>query len=165
MVDLQQLFQSLIRANRPQEVAEILDGIGDSNELGLDEELGDSGLMWHPVGDDPGNLSAINLATKPGRSLTERITNAIDALLEQRAHKATAPLPKNPREAARKWFGRPVSGPDQGLFNWDYSTSQDDKHVFVTLLESGREDAPTVDVLDEGIGIKAADFPKTILRK
>ena len=162
-IDLQHLFESLVAATKPQEIAELLSDLGDSNEIGLDEELGSSGLMWHPVGDDPGNISAINLATKPGRSLTERVTNAIDALLEYRAHSSSGPLPKNPRDAAKKWFGRPVSGPDQGLFNWDYGTPHDDRHVFVTLLESGREEAPTVDVLDAGIGIRTADFPKTIL--
>lgn len=161
--DLRLLFQQLIRTTRAEEISSILSAIGDSGEVGLDEELGDSGMMWHPVGDDPGNLSAINLATKPGRSLSERVTNAIDALLEKRAHTSPGPLPKNPREATRQWFGRPVSGPDQGLFNWDYSDAHDDRLIYVTLLESGREDAPTVDVLDAGIGITAAAFPNTIL--
>ena len=161
--NLTDLFAELIRATRPEQIAEILALLGDSTEIGLDEELGDSGLMWHAVGDDPGNLSAINLATKPGRSLTERITNAIDAMLEKRAHSVSAPYPKNPREATQQWFGRPATGRDQGLYTWDYSTNHDDKHIHVTLLESGREDAPTVDVLDSGIGIGPDNFARTIL--
>jgi hypothetical protein len=162
-VDLKAFFDSLVVAQRPEQVASLLSDIGDSTEHGLDEELGDSGLLWHAVGNDAGNLSAINLATKPGRSLTERITNGIDAMLELRARLITGDLPKNPRQAASAWFGRPVSGPDQGLYTWDYSEHDDDRAIHVALLESGREDAPTVDVLDAGTGIRNADFTNTIL--
>ena len=162
-LDLKLLFDSLIIAARPEEVAAVLASLGDSQELGLNEEIGSSGLFWQPIGDDPGNLSAINLAQKPGRSLAERITNGIDALLESRARHVSGTLPRNPRDAAQLWFGRPVTTADQGLFTWNYGSSDDDQHIHVTLLESGREEAPTIDVLDDGIGISARDFPKTIL--
>lgn len=162
-IDHQKLLLSLLSATRPEDVAALLVTIGDRSELDLDEPIGASGLVWHAVGDYQGNLSAINLATKPGRSLTERVTNAIDALFELRAHQSTSELPRSPRIAAERWFGRPVSGAETGLFRWDYSAQQADRQIFVAMLESGREEAPTVDVLDLGIGINAPDFQSTIL--
>lgn len=161
--DLAGLFARLIATTRPEEMQKILADLGDSTDVGLDEEIGSSGLVWHAVGDNPGNLSVINLATKPGRSLTERVTNGMDAILEKRAQTAPSPLPRSPREAAQTWFQRPVSGPDQGLFNWDYAAEHYDRLISVALLESGREDAPSVDVWDAGVGISAVKFPDTIL--
>lgn len=73
----------------------------------------------------------------------------------------TGALPESPRDAAQKWFGRPISGPDTGLFQG--ITVPTDKRISVILLESGRENCPTVDVLDAGVGIKAQDLKGTIL--
>lgn len=161
--DLTQLFHKLFVARRPEAIAEILTGLGDSADLDLGDPIGDSGLFWHPVGGDASNLSAINLATKAGRSLTERITNAEDALFELRAHTASGDLPQNPRQAAAKWFGRPLSGPDAGMYTWDYDTSNADRLIHVAMLDSGRPEAPTLDVLDAGIGIHGGDMTSTIL--
>lgn len=160
---LEVVLRRLLRATSPNDVSEILRDIGDSAESELHEPLGDTGLFWHPVGGDASNLSAINLATKPGRSLAERVTNAIDALLELRARKLRSDLPRNPRQAAEKWFGRPQTGPDRGLFTWDFSPAHQDRQIHVTLLNSGQEEAPTVDVLDAGVGLTAAEFPQSIL--
>lgn len=162
-VDCSKLFHALLAANGTEEIKKILDDLGDKSDIGLDEEIGASGLVWHAVGDNPGNVSTIGLATKPGRSLAERITNGIDAVLEKRARSVKGDLPRNPREAVQSWFQRPISGPDQGLFNWNYSAEHYDRLIHVCLLDSGDPDAPTVDVCDAGIGITAANFPETIL--
>lgn len=161
--DFKSLFTNLIAAKSPSDVHSLLISLGDSSEIDIGQPLGPSGLLWHPVGDDTGNISAINLATKAGRSLTERITNALDAVLELRAMKAAGELPQNPRAAAEKWFGRPLSSTDSGLFQWDFAGQKHDRNVSVVLHESGLENAPTVDVLDAGIGITPDMMSKTIL--
>ena len=87
----------------------------------------------------------------------------MDAILEGRAPANVATLPRSARDAAQQWFGRPVSGPEDGLFNWSYSDHGYDRRISVVLAESGNKSAPTVDVLDDDIGIKPEDFPGTIL--
>jgi hypothetical protein len=140
----------------------ILREIGDYSDIGLDERFGPFDFIWHSFGDNPSNLSTIGLATRAGRSLTERLTNAMDAILEDRAPSST-PMPPSARAAAKQWFDRPVSGPDEGLFKWAYSDVGYDRRINVVVSSSGIETAPTIDVLDEGIGIAPNQFPGTIL--
>jgi hypothetical protein len=56
-----------------------------------------------------------------------------------------------------------VSGPDDGLFNWDYGEQSADRRFSIVISASGNEAAPTIDVIDDGIGISPEDFPGTIL--
>ncbi len=156
------LFSALIGSTTGEQVVQILRDIGDTADMSLDVPFGSFGFEWHAFGDTASNLSTIGLATKPGRSLTERLTNAIDALLEDRFN-ASVPPPASARAAAQQWFGRPISGPDEGMFNWDYSEQGVDRRVTVVLNSSGTESAATVDVIDDGIGIPADRFRSTIL--
>lgn len=159
---LSDLLSRLLHESSSPAVKSILDEIGDTSNIGLDVPFGDFGLFWHPYGGNNSNYSSVGLGTKSGRSLTERITNAIDAVLEERAN--TSPSkPSSPQRAASEWFGRPITGADSGLFSWEYSDGQYDRKVAVVLLQSESENAPTVDVLDHGIGLSPEQFPKTIL--
>lgn len=156
------LMRALLAAKTNVDIRAILDAVGDHQNLGLNEPFGPFQFSWHPFGDNPSNISSIGLGTKPGRSLTERITNAIDAVLEDRTPPNVA-LPTSARAAAQKWFGRPISGPDDGLFKWDYSEHDHDRHFSIVISNSGNESAPTIDVIDGGIGISPENFPGTIL--
>ena len=156
------LLESLLRATMDSDVRAVLDEIGDTREISLDAPFGSLGLQWHPFGNNLSNLSTIGLGTKPGRSLTERLTNAADALLEDRVKPNVTP-PGSARLAAKAWFNRPISGPDDGLFKWDYSEYELDRRISVVLLPSGTEAAPTVDVIDDGVGLTPISFPSTIL--
>ncbi len=78
------ILQALIGTTRSSEVRDILQSIGDRPELSVDKPFGNGQYHWHFYGDRESNMSTINLASKPGRSLTERVTNAIDAILEAR---------------------------------------------------------------------------------
>ena len=160
---LPELFNALIQSRESSEVRKILAEVGDSGDGEIDTPFGPLGLLWHAFDDSLSNVSSIGLGTKPGRSLTERVTNAMDAVLEARVPSGVAKLPTSCRQAAKQWFGRPVTGPDDGLFRWKYSDSDYDRLIDVVLLPSGSETAPTIDVLDKGIGLRPADFPDTIL--
>jgi hypothetical protein len=160
--DQRALFDALLAATGSGEMRNILVGLGDSDAATLNTPFGKHRLVWRPFGGKESNLSTIGLGTKPGRSLTERITNAIDAILEERITAGVNP-PISPRRAANAWFGRPVSGPDAGLFSWRDMPDDFDKHIHVVLRQSDREDRPTIDVVDDGIGIEGRDFPQTIL--
>lgn len=157
------LLRALLAGTTTSDIRKVLESIGDSSGVELDQPFGKFQFCWHAFGNRQSNISSIGLASKPGRSLTERITNAIDAVLEDRVPRGVATLPNSAREAAQQWFGRPVSSPTDGLFNWDYSAGQNDRRYSVVLTPSGVEGAPTVDVIDEGIGITPEEFPGTIL--
>lgn len=160
--DQRALFDALIAATGSAEVKNILVGLGDFDGATLNTPFGRHRLVWRAYGGKESNLSTIGLGTKPGRSLTERITNAIDAVLEERVTPGVNP-PTSPRRAANAWFGRPISGPDSGLFSWRDMPTDFDKHVHVIIRQSDREDRPTIDVVDDGIGIEGKDFAETIL--
>ncbi len=157
-----ELFNQLLGATTPTQIREILASIGDVTDIGLDRPFGNLKLHWHAYGNKTSNYSTIGLASKPGRSLTERITNAIDAVLEGHSLSA-ATLPTSPQAAANEWFGRPYSGSASGIYNWKYEQGNNDRKVGVILTDSGMKEAPTIDVLDFGIGISPNKFASTIL--
>jgi hypothetical protein len=157
-----ELLDALLKCHTRKQVLDVLRLLGDDDSVSIDQPFGANKLRWRAFGDKESNISTIGLSTKAGKSLTERITNAIDALLEERAQQAkTESLPESPRLAAQEWFGRPMSGPDSGLFQG--LPSPVDSRIAVALLPSGVEDGPTVDVLDQGCGLSPTEFPKTIL--
>lgn len=159
---LEELFNQLLPTTTSQEVKQILAEIGDHQDIGLNKTFGSMGLFWHPYGNKTSNYSSIGLASKPGRSLTERITNAIDAVIEDRSLKSPS-KPESPQAAVNEWFGRPFSTENNGLFNWKYSEGNYDKKVAIVLHQSGIKESPTIDVIDNGLGIQPENFPKTIL--
>lgn len=152
------LFECLREATAARHVDRILDQIGALRAASLDKVVG-GGYRWQAFGDNPSNVSTIGLGANPGKALIERVTNAIDAVIERERPKGKK-LPTSPREAVKEWFGRPETGPDTGLFNWKYGNV--DEKVRVHIRPSDGE-YPTVDVEDQGIGIQPEDFPKTIL--
>lgn len=159
---VQELFNQLLKTTTPSGVKEILTEIGDVADIGLEKPFGKLNLNWHPYGNNTSNYSTIGLASKQGRSITERITNGIDAVLEEHSLRVST-KPISPQAAVNEWFGRPYSNFDAGLFNWKYSEGNYDRKVGLILSDSGKEDAPTVDILDFGIGIPPEKFSSTIL--
>lgn len=158
-----ELLQDLVKANKPSEVDAILMSIGDRSDLGEGERFGEANYIWSFYGGTDSNLSTIHLGSKPGRSLTERITNAIDAVLEEKMA-AGGTTPASPMEAAKQWFGRPPTTSDNGLFTWDNYGIQDIDRLVQLVMTSGDDKSePTIDVLDAGIGIPPNKFGDTIV--
>ncbi len=119
-------------------------------------------LTWIPVGGKPNNSGIINVASDPGRSLVERLTNAVDGVLE-REHEIHHGKPdcRTPREAASAWLGIPV----EGLSALTTRQRQQQANNVTIRLTAGedRKEARTVEVRDAGIGITPARMPETIL--
>lgn len=161
----EELLAALLSATKPSALESLLSQIGDHNELVVGETFSESNYQWEFYGGTDSNVSSVGLASKAGRSLTERVTNAIDAVLEKKAALATGSEPTSPMEAAQRWFGRPPSTADDGLFTKarDFSTSGYDRLVKVVLCAADKETAPTVDIIDDGIGIIPSEFSNTIL--
>jgi hypothetical protein len=162
MVSIESLFAELIKSRTSEEVRTALSRVGDSPDVDIRSTFGPLNFRWEPFGDNLSNISSIGLGTKTGRSLTERLTNAIDAILEDRAN-PSLPSPESSRIAAQQWFGRPITSSDDGLYKWKFEGTKYDRLINVVLLPSGVEFAPTVDTLDAGVGLAAPAFRRTIL--
>lgn len=120
-------------------------------------------ISWEPVGGRSNNLATINIGSDPAAGLTERITNAIDAVLEREWHARGAPTDiTSPRHAVQDWFGVPHGRLD-GVDARDPNISSLSERVTVTLLDSGSNTNPTVDIRDRGIGLRAHQFGTSIL--
>lgn len=148
-------ISDLLGATKPQEIRDLIDKI--KQRLGSD-------VVWKDVGGRENNLATINMGTDPASALTERLTNAIDAVIDHRWMELNKPTNvSSPREAVEKWFG--IEGGH--LSNVENLRDEDIKdirdRVRVTLRDSGVGDQPTVDVRDRGIGIKAENFADSIL--
>ncbi len=79
----QTLYYALLNAKTRSQVSNVLSQLGDSEEVRPLTPLKPMGLCWFPFGGREANIATINVATHAGRSLTERITNAMDAVLEE----------------------------------------------------------------------------------
>lgn len=141
------LIESLLSA---QKVSEVTEWIENTN------------LAWVPVGNNPNNLATINVGSDPAAGVIERVTNAFDSVLERAWVERGKPTGiRSPRQASEEWF----SLPEGTLANIEDTRNVTDlaKNVRVKLLESDSKDKPTVEVRDQGIGLRSEHFSDTIL--
>jgi hypothetical protein len=121
---------------------------------------------WRPIGDNEANYGLINIGSDPGFALIERITNAVDAVIEREAYrrigkKGNGRIPSSPREAAELWFQIP-GGRVANLGDPKNREPLADQ-VVVSLREGTNRRQPTVVIRDLGIGLTPALIPRTIL--
>jgi len=126
----------------------------------------DHGFRWHPVGGRENNYGTINIGSDPGHAFIERVTNAIDAVIEREALRKQAKgkaraMPASPREAVELWFKVP-GGRVAKLANLK-NRQELAGNVVLALLESPNNRKPTVEIRDHGVGLTAAMIPLTIL--
>lgn len=124
-------------------------------------EASNVGTHWLPVGRE-NNKGTIEASSDPGRSLIERLTNGIDAVLEDEfvRHKGK-PECRTPREAAQAWLGVPKDGLS-ALSTKERQQLADRVSIYIADGE-GRPDRRLVVVEDHGTGILAEHMPATIL--
>lgn len=123
-------------------------------------EVALGGRYWRDLGDRPNNAGTVQIASSAASALIERVTNAIDGMLEMRAEEHVGAPPSSPREAAREWFAVPRHGIG------DLSDSERRSlasNIRVVLEDSGDPSRPTVRVIDRGIGQHPTDAHATLL--
>lgn len=148
-----ELFRKVFAATKVREVTDCLRELSDVRVL-----------TWRAVGDNENNLATINLGSDPAAGLIERITNGSDAVLELEWIRRGQPSHlTSPRSAVEQWFDVP-KGRLRNLNDIEEpKISALADRTQVTFRDSDREDRPTVDIRDTGIGIKVDDFATTIL--
>ncbi len=141
---------SLLEATRKPEVATII------------KKLEEKGFRWEAVGGIENNSGTIDIGADPAECLAERITNAIDAVVERewRDHHFHETQPSTPREAAERWFNIP-KGQLSSLIEKERRRLAES--IRVTLHESDVKDSPTISILDSGVGQHPSDFKSTLL--
>lgn len=147
-----ELLTALLEATNTQQV-----------ETALSEYVAaNPGVGFEPVGRRPNNRGAIEVASDAGRSMIERVTNMLDAILELEHEKhAGTPICRSPREAASAWLGVPEK---EGLSALSNKQRQDLAARAVVRLEPGEgSQSRLLTVIDEGIGIEPDQLEGTIL--
>ena len=121
---------------------------------------------WRPVGDNEANYGLINIGSDPGHALIERVTNALDGVIEREAlrqlgTKNQGTVPASPREAVELWFRVP-GGRVANLGDPAKRQPLAD-NVVVTLLDGAHKRRPSVMIRDLGVGLTPNLIPTTIL--
>ena len=121
-------------------------------------------IGWRAVDGNENNLATINLGSDPAAGLVERVTNAFDAVLDFEWMARGQPTSlMSPRAATEQWFGIPNGRLSNLADLRDPSITALSKRVSITLRDSEREDRPTLDIRDQGVGIRSEDFATSIL--
>ena len=121
------------------------------------------GYEWTPLGGKEGNFGLVNIGSDPGFAFVERITNALDAVIDEAASHAPAALVAeldSPRAAVAALFDIP-----QGRVVHCSAHAQAELAGAVTVRigDGGSVARPLLDVRDRGTGIAPDAMPATIL--
>lgn len=149
---MEKIFRELLVAYKPEQIREIF------------QEIGADKMRFEPVGGRPNNIATINIGSDPAAGVTERITNAIDAVLEKEWLLRNQPIDiRTPRKATEEWYGIETGNLATIQDPHDARLTNLSSLITVSLHDSGNDAKPTVEIRDKGIGLKSEDFSKTIL--
>lgn len=147
-----QLLSALLSATTVEDVERCISAFESANP---------TTFGWTAFGGRLNNRGTIEAASDAGRSLIERLTNGVDALLEREHAKHASQRPCNsPKEAAQAWFGVPIDGLQALDSTKRRAISQD---ITITLLPGESKSSRTIEVRDKGIGVEPERLAGTIL--
>jgi hypothetical protein len=121
------------------------------------------GYVWAPLGGKEGNFGLVNIGSDPGFAFVERITNALDALIDHAAAGAPAAMVAeldSPRAAVTALFGIPEGRIVHATPERQAEIAQ---AVRVTIGDGSLVARPKLEVRDDGTGIHPDAMPATIL--
>lgn len=146
-------LENLLALRKPEDVQKFLNSLNEKE------------FSWRNIGNDETNFRQLAFSKSGVRALIERITNSIDAVLEDKKSLRQNPDDdkiKSPREALQKWFelkDEHISS----IGNEKARRELAQKSIHVAIEDSGIERKPTVKVKDWGIGLHPDEFDKTIV--
>lgn len=134
--------------------------VKDINELiGLLESKYDT--EWIPIGNNESNHSTFQMLERGENGIIERLTNAIDAVIEKEYYLNPDNNLKSPRMSSEKYFK--IKDGDLSNYNIKAIDKKLRNLVVLNVLESNKKGRPTIEIRDYGIGLKTEEFGKTIL--
>ena len=151
-MDHTKLLKDLLNVKKTDDFSRIIDLI--------ETEYGDR-VKKVPVGGRENNLGNIAIGSDTGKGVVERLTNAIDAVLELEHNKHNGiPRCRSPQEAATSWLRVPA----KGLYLLSAAARLDLAQLIrLTLEESDDPSHMNVTIEDNGIGIPLDKMQSTIL--
>lgn len=120
---------------------------------------------WKFLGNNSSNGSTVGMLRNGEKGLVERITNAIDAVIEKKKNDLSITSARDSKQIIKKAFPKYFENIEK-LSNGDIEklSVKDAKDLVVLAVNDGsRSNKPTFDILDTGIGINGSDFKNTIL--
>ncbi len=148
MTRLETAFQDLLRAKTTWDVDRVVNSLGNA-------------VDWVPLGNNPANYGLITTGSDPYNGITERITNAMDAMIELDVElKPVLKKCGSPRAAVEAIYNlkdgnlRQVADPEVGRLA---------TNIKVRFLDGSEAKKPTIEFLDRGIGRHPSEFPSTLL--
>src|SRR5664279_2997290 len=121
------------------------------------------GFVWLPLGEKEGNFGLVNIGSDPGFAFIERITNALDALIDEAARRAPPAVVAelgSPRAAVAALFAIPEGRTIHLAPERQEQLAQD---VTVTIGDGTVYARPLLEVRDTGTGLAPEAMPTTIL--
>lgn len=142
------ILKKIIKATSNNDIEKILQLLNDKIE-------------WKPLGNDSQNYPRIAMGSNPSNGITERITNAMDAMLELEVeNNREIKKAQNPRIALELAYNIK----EGNLRNANQKKIGElASNINVKFLDSGILKRPTIEVYDRGIGQHPSDFPNTLL--
>lgn len=133
------------------------------NEKNL--KLADINKNYKCLGDSVSNGSSVGQLTKGEKGVVERITNAIDSVIEKEKSIHGPVSPKNSEAVIKRAF--PKYHYNKQLIrnqeaNRSYAKDAEGK-VLLVVNDGSNSKKPTLDIMDSGTGLNAEEFPDTIL--
>lgn len=117
------------------------------------------------LGNNSSNGSNVGQLTSGEKGLVERITNAIDAVIEKQKTKCNIGTAKDSSVIIKKAFPYYYSNMIKVLnYDADRSIAKDaEDQVILAVNDGSRSNKPTFDVIDRGVGLLSSEFENTIL--
>lgn len=134
------------------------------NEKGITDSMIFSN--WKFVGDNFSNASSIDILRNGEKGVIERISNGIDAVLENKKETLSIKSARNADVIVSKAFPKYYSLKEKILEGHDNNgihASDADSQIILAINSSQKSNKPTFDIIDKGTGIHGDDFATTIL--
>lgn len=116
---------------------------------------------WIPVGNNESNHSTFQMLERGENGIIERLTNAIDAVIEKEYFLNPDESLNSPRKSSEKYFG--ITEGNLAKCNIKDISKDIKGLVKLNVLESNKKGRPTIEIRDYGIGLTSEEFGKTIL--
>jgi len=111
------------------------------------------GFVWLPLGEKEGNFGLVNIGSDPGFAFIERITNALDALIDEAARRAPPAIVaelSSPRAAVAALLAIPEG---RTIHLAPERQAQLAREVAVTIGDGTVYARPLLEVRDTGTGL------------
>ncbi len=117
------------------------------------------------LGNSSSNGSNVGQLTSGEKGLVERITNAIDAVIEKQKNNCRIVSAKNSSTIIKKAFPKYYDNMTNVINdNADRSLAKDaEDQVILAVNDGSKSNKPTFDVIDKGTGLLGIEFENTIL--